>query len=81
MIEHIVPFEKYVQAITVLLFLAAMGLSGCDQVKELAIQEADKVKKDVVSEIGKAVNGGGDQEKKEDAGSSKDSDTEKDEEK
>ncbi|HIJ90108.1 MAG: hypothetical protein OEV89_05010 [Desulfobulbaceae bacterium] len=73
--------KKCVQTITVLLFLAIMGLSGCDQVKELATQEAEKVKKDVVSEIGKAVNGGGDQDKKEDSGSSKDSDKEKDEEK
>ena len=72
---------KYVQTITVLLFLAAMGLSGCDQVKELAIQEADKVKKDVVSEISKAVNGGGDQDKKEDAESSKDADKKEGEQK
>ena len=72
---------KRVRTIIALVLLAAMGLSGCDQVKELAIQEAEKAKKDVISEIGKAVNGGGDQEKKEDAGSSKDSDTEKDEEK
>lgn len=72
---------KRVQTITALLLLLAMGLGGCDQVKELATQEADKVKKDVVSEISKAVNGGGDQDKKDDAGSSKDSDTEKDEEK
>lgn len=72
---------KRVQTITALLLLLAMGLSGCDQVKELATQEAEKVKKDVVSEISKAVNGGGDQDKKDDAGSSKDSDTEKDEEK
>jgi hypothetical protein len=72
---------KRVQTIIAVLFLSAMGLSGCDQVKELATQEAEKVKKDVVSEISKAVNGGGDQGKKDDAGSSKDSDTEKDEEK
>ncbi len=73
--------KKYVQAITVLLFLAAMGLSGCDQVKELAIQEADKVKKDVVSEIAKAVNGGGDQEKKEDGKSDKETEQEEGEKK
>ena len=72
---------KQLQAITALLLLLAVGLSGCDQVKDLATEAAEKAKKDVVSEIGKAVNGGGDQEKKEDAGSSKDSDTEKDEEK
>ena len=71
---------KYAQAITVFLCLAAMGLSGCDQVKELAIQEADKVKKDVVSEISKAVNGE-EQEKKEDAGSSKETEQEEGEKK
>ena len=47
--------KKYAQTITVLLLFSAMGLSGCDQVKDLAIQEADKVKKDVVAEIAKAV--------------------------
>lgn len=71
---------KRVQTIIALVLLSAMGLSGCDQVKELAIQEADKVKKDVVAEIGKAVNGG-EQDKKESAGSSKDSEAEKNEEK
>ena len=73
--------KKYVHAITVLLLFAALGLSGCDQVKELAIQEADKVKKDVVSEIGKAVNGGGDQDKKEDGKSNTETDKEEDEKK
>ncbi len=55
---------KHVQAITLLLFLAIMGLSGCDQAKELATEAAEKAKKDVASEISKAVNGG-DQDKKE----------------
>ena len=72
---------KHVQAITALLLLLAVGLSGCDQVKDLVTEAAEKAKQDVVSEIGKAVNGGGDQDKKEGAESSKDSDTEKDEEK
>jgi len=73
--------KKYVQAITVLLLVSAMGLSGCDQVKELAIQEADKVKKDVIAEIAKAVNGAGDQAKKEDVSSNKDTDKKEDEKK
>ena len=73
--------KKYVQTITALLLFSAMGLSGCDQVKELAIQEADKVKKDVISEIAKAVNGAGDQAKKEDVSSSKDTDKKEDEKK
>ena len=72
---------KRVRTISALLLLSAMGLSGCDQVKDLATEAVEKAKQDVVSEIGKAVNGGGDQNKKEDAGSSKDSDTEKNEEK
>ncbi|MHB8987375.1 MAG: hypothetical protein ACYC6S_01185 [Desulfobulbia bacterium] len=72
---------KQLQAITALLLLLAVGLSGCDQVKDLATEAAEKTKQDVVSEIGKAVNGDGDQDKKEGAESSKDSDTEKDEEK
>ena len=58
-----------------------MGLSGCDQVKDLATEVAEKAKKDVVSEITKAVNGGGDQAEKEDGPSSKETDTEKNEEK
>lgn len=73
--------KKYVQAITALLLVSAMGLSGCDQVKELAIQEADKVKKDVIAEIAKAVNGAGDQATKEDVPSGKDADTKEDEKK
>ena len=72
---------KQLQAITALLLLSAVGLSGCDQVKDLVTEAAEKAKQDVVSGIGKAVNGGGDQDKKEGAESSKDSDTEKDEEK
>ena len=72
---------KHVQTITALLLLSAMGLSGCDQAKDLAAQAAEKAKKEVVSEISKAINSGGDGDKKEDAGSSKDSATEKDEEK
>lgn len=72
---------KHVQAITLLLFLAATVLSGCDQVKELATQEAEKAKKDVISEISKAVNGGGDQDKKEDDKSSKETEKEEDEKK
>ncbi|MFH1019275.1 MAG: hypothetical protein V1782_01495 [Pseudomonadota bacterium] len=72
---------KQVRTIIALLLFAVVGLSGCDQVKDLATEAAEKAKQDVVAEIGKAVNGGGDQDKKEDAGSSKNSDTEKDEEK
>ena len=67
------------QSHALLLFLA-VGLSGCDQVKDLATEAAEKAKQDVVSEIGKAINGG-EQDKKEGAESSKDSDTEKNEEK
>ncbi|MFA6498753.1 MAG: hypothetical protein WC256_08245 [Desulfurivibrionaceae bacterium] len=72
---------KYVQTITVLLLLMAMGLSGCDQVKDLATQAAEKAKKDVVAEITKAVNGGGDQDKKENGPSSKETNNEEDEKK
>jgi len=71
---------KHVQGITLLLFLAIMGLSGCDQARDIATEAAEKAKKDVVSEIGKAINGG-EQDNKEDTGSNKDSETEKDEEK
>ena len=71
---------KYVQTITALLLLSAMGLSGCDQVKDLATEAAEKAKQDVVAEISKAVNGG-EQDKKEGAESSKDSEAEKNEEK
>ncbi len=72
--------KKYVQAITVFLLFSAMGLSGCDQVKELAIQEADKVKKDVIAEIAKAVNASENkgQTEKTDAESSKDADKKED---
>jgi hypothetical protein len=45
-------------------------------VKELATQEAEKAKKDVITEISKAVNGGGDQENKEDGKSNKETDEE-----
>ena len=71
---------KYVQTITVLLLLSAMGLSGCDQVKDLATEVAEKAKKDVVAEITKAVNGG-EQAEKEDGPSSKETDKEENEEK
>ena len=71
---------KYVQTITVLLLLSAMGLSGCDQVKDLATEVAEKAKKDVVAEITKAVNGG-EQAEKEGAESSKETDKEENEEK
>ncbi|MDP2806672.1 MAG: hypothetical protein Q8O74_00875 [bacterium] len=71
---------KHVQAITLLLFLAIMGLSGCDQAKDLATEAAEKAKKDIVSEISKAVNGG-DQNKKEDGQSSKETKKEEDEKK
>jgi len=71
---------KHVQAITFLLFLSIMGLSGCDQAKELATEAAEKAKKDVVSEISKAVNGG-DQDKKEDGQSSKETEKEEGEKK
>jgi len=75
--------KKYVQAITALLLVSAMGVSGCDQVKELAIQEADKVKKDVITEIAKAVNASEnkDKDKKTDAESSQDADKKEDEKK
>lgn len=71
---------KHVRTIMALLLFAALGLSGCDQVKDLATEAAEKAKQDVVVEIGKAVNGG-EQDKKESAESNKDSDTEKNEEK
>ena len=72
--------KKYAQTITVLLLFSAMGLSGCDQVKDLAIQEADKVKKDVVAEIAKAVKESENKEQTEktDAESSKDADKKED---
>ena len=75
--------KKYVQAITALLLVSTMGLSGCDQVKELAIQEADKVKKDVIAEIAKAVNASEnkdnkDKDKKTDVEPSKDADKKED---
>ena len=66
--------------IALLFFFSAVGLSGCDQVKDLATEAAEKAKQDVVAEIGKAVNGG-EQDKKENAESSKDSEAEKKEEK
>ena len=71
---------KQLQTIIALLLLSAVGLSGCDQVKDLATEAAEKAKKNVVSEVGKAINGG-ERDTKEDDGSSKDSETEKDEEK
>lgn len=71
---------KQVQTIIALLLLLAVGLSGCDQVKDLATEAAEKAKQDVVSEISRAVNGG-EQDKKEDAESSKESDAEKNEQK
>ena len=71
---------KHVQAITLLLFLSIMGLSGCDQAKELATEAAEKAKKDVVSEISKAVTGG-DQDKKEDGQASKETEKEEGEKK
>ena len=72
---------KHVRTITALLLFSAMGLSGCDQAKELATEAAEIAKKEVVSEIGKAVNGGGDQAEKEDGPSSKETDKEENEEK
>ena len=71
---------KQVRTIIALLLFVAVGLSGCDQVKELATEAAEKAKQDVVAEISKAVNSG-EQDKKEGAGSSKDSEAEKNEEK
>jgi hypothetical protein len=71
---------KQLQTIIVLLLLSAVGLSGCDQVKDLATETAEKAKQDVVSGIAEAINGG-EQDTKKDAGSSKDSEAEKDEEK
>jgi outer membrane lipoprotein-sorting protein len=58
-----------------LLLLLAMGLSGCDQAKDLATQAAEKAKQDVAAEISKVVKGG-DQAEKADAESSKDTDKE-----
>lgn len=72
---------KHVPTITALLLFSVMGLSGCDQVKDLATQAAEKAKKDVVAEITKAVNGGGDQVEKKDGLSSKETDKEEDEKK
>lgn len=69
---------KHVRTITTLLLLSVMGLSGCDQVKDLATQAAEKAKQDVVAEISKAVNGGGDQAQKEDGPSSKETEKEED---
>jgi len=57
---------KHVPTITALLLCLAMGLSGCEQAKDLAEQAAEKAKQDVISEVSKAVNGG-EQDKKEDA--------------
>ena len=71
---------KHVRTIMVLLLFATVGLSGCDQVKDLATEAAEKAKQDAVAEISKAVNGG-EQDKKEGAESSKDSAAEKNEEK
>lgn len=71
---------KQVRTIIALLLFAAVGLSGCDQVKDLATEAVEKAKQDVVAEIGKAVNGGA-QDKKEGTGSNKDSAAEKNEEK
>lgn len=75
--------KKFVQAISVLLLFSVMGLSGCDQVKDMAIQEADKVKKEVIAEIAKAVKESENKEQpaKTDAGSSKDADKKKDQQK
>jgi hypothetical protein len=67
---------KHVQAITLLLFLSIMGLSGCDQVKDLAAQEMDKAKKEIISEITKTVNGSGDQDKKKEGQPNKEADRE-----
>lgn len=71
---------KQFRTIIALLLFAAVGLSGCDQVKDLATEAAEKAKQDVVAEIGKAVNGG-EQDKQESAESNKDSEAEKNEEK
>ena len=70
--------KQSINTITALLLLiTGMGLSGCDQVKDLTMQVMEKTKQEAVAEITKAVNGGN-QEKKTDAESSKDADKKED---
>lgn len=69
---------KHFQTIAFLLFFAVMGLSGCDQAKDLATEAAEKAKQDVAAEISKAIKGE-DQAEKEEAGSSKDAEKQEDE--
>lgn len=71
---------KHVHAITALLFFSVMGLSGCDQVKDLATEAAEKAKQDVASEISKAITGE-DQAEEKDGESSKDAEKQEDEKK
>ncbi len=67
---------KKITAITVMAFLLGMGLSGCDQAKDIATEAAEKAKKDVAAEIGKAITGG---EQKENGDSGKDAEKQEDE--
>lgn len=70
---------KKITAITVMALFLGMGLSGCDQAKDLATETVEKVKKDVAAEIGKvskAITGG---EQKEDGDSGKESEKQEDE--
>lgn len=71
---------KHVQTITFLLFFAFMGLSGCDQAKELATEAAEKAKQDVAAEISNAIKGE-DQAEKEGSESSKDAEKQDDDKK
>lgn len=71
---------KHVQAITFLLFFSVMGLSGCDQAKDLATEAAEKAKQDVAAEISKAIKGE-DQAEKEGGESNKDAEQQEDEKK
>lgn len=71
----------YIQKITVLLLFSAITLSGCDQVKDLAVQEMDKAKKEIITEITKTVNVSGEQDKKQEGQSSKETDKEESEKK
>jgi len=67
--------------ITALLMLfMALGLSGCDQAKELAAKTVEKAKDDVIAEITKTLKGG-EQAEKGEAKSSKETDKKEAEEK
>ncbi|MDG4475149.1 hypothetical protein [Thiovibrio frasassiensis] len=64
--------------VALLLLFSVMGLSGCEQAKDLATEAAEKAKQDVAAEISKAITGG-DQAEKEEAGSSKETEKQEDE--